>query len=332
VRTIVQLLLILSTAASLAATLGAADPSARIAFLDRGEIWDLGSSGRAQQKTNTGGKVQDFRYSPDGEYLAYSKRLKPGDGRPICSIVIVDVVSGRLITEIPPREGWIDIDKWLGSTLLYHSSEAMEVSGVFSFDASRQTGRELDLNVGSIALDSDATPDGAWLVYVDDDGVGPTYQQRLHLVDVPANSDSVQVSKRSIMAPALAPSLDAIAFVEVAGDGAAARDHVWVYRTSDRRVTMLDDEAVQPKSAGTGLAWSPDGRYVLTNFDTGVTVLDATGGTAPRRFRGTDACWLDSGTVVVGQGGGITAVDIESGATRSIVRRGGSPQCLRLTP
>jgi len=106
-----------------AAALGAATPPPRVAFLDKGEVW-VGSAGRGrlQQQTHTGAKVEDFRFSPNGDYLAYAKHLRAGRGRPICSIVIVHVTTGAVIKELLPAEGWIDIDKWLGTTLRYHST------------------------------------------------------------------------------------------------------------------------------------------------------------------------------------------------------------------
>jgi hypothetical protein len=91
--------------------------------------------GGRRQQTRTGAKVEDFRFSPHGDYFAYAERFRPGCGRPICSIVIVDVATGGVIKELQPDDGWIDIDKWLGTTLLYHASAARDVSGVFEFDA-----------------------------------------------------------------------------------------------------------------------------------------------------------------------------------------------------
>src|SRR5438552_2592923 len=180
-----RVLRVFVVAALLTTALDAATPPAHIAFLNKGEVWmvSVGLS-KLQQQTRTGAKVEDFRFSPRGDYLAYAERLRPGHGRPICSIVIVNLATGRVIKELQPNDGWIDIDKWLGTTLVYHASAAMEISGVFEFDAVRLTGRELESHAGSRALDSDMTPDGSLLAYVDNVGLGPTFEEQLHLVDM----------------------------------------------------------------------------------------------------------------------------------------------------
>ena len=326
---IVRVLRCFAIAALLTMTVAAATPSARIAFLDKGEVWVLSAEGgRPERQTRTGAKVEDFRFSPRGDYLAYAKRLRPGDGRPICSIFITNAATGRVIKEIRPDDGWIDIDKWLGTTLLYHASAAMEVSGFFEFDAVRRAGRELEPNVGSRTFDRDMTPDGSLLAYVDDIGLGPTFEERLHLVDAATGADVVQVSKRSVLAPAISPTKEAVAFIEVFGELSTARDRVWVYRRHDRSVKMISDADVTPKSAGSGLTWSPDSRYVSVNFGGRVTVLDISETLPSRTFRGVDACWSGAGTLVVGSTAGLEAIDVVTGMRQLVVSGGSRPQCL----
>lgn len=218
-------------------------------------------------------------------------------------------------------------DKWLGTTLLYHSSAAMEVSGIFEFDAARRVGRQIEQG-GAHTFDNDMSSDGSVRAYVDDLGLGPTFEERLHLVDTATGTDTVRVSKRSVMAPAISPANDAVAFVEVSGERATARDRVWIYRQRDGSVTMIDDDAVRPKSAGSGLLWSPDRRYLLINFGSGITVLDVTAATPPRKFRGTDACWSDADTIVFGNSVGVDKIDISSGTRKPIVSKGTRPQCV----
>ena len=75
------------------------------------------------------------------------------------------------------------------------------------------------------------TADGSLLAYVDNIGLGPTFEERLHLVDTATGADAVQVSKRSLMAPAIAPSKDAVTFIEVFGD-AAVKDRLFAINRS----------------------------------------------------------------------------------------------------
>ena len=319
----VAALLLIVTLAALAV-----ERPVRIAFLDRGEVWIMPLGGAPQRQTSTGRRVEDFRYSPRGDYLAYSKRIKSDDSRPICSIVIVDVTSRKIIKEITPSDGWIDIDKWRATALLYHSAAAMEVNGIFEFDAARRVIRELDLGRGSYALDSDMTPDGTLLAYVDDVGLGPTFQDRLHLVNTLTGDDVVETSKRSVMSPAISNKKDAIAFIEVLGDGRDARDRLWIHRRGDRTTKMVNDAPVMPKSAGAGLSWSSDDRYVSINFGGRVTIVDVSESPPPRTFRGIDACWSDAGAMIVASTDGIDKVDVVTQRRERIVASGSRPQCL----
>lgn len=286
-----------------------------VAFLKAGEVWTVPSGGGNPTKiTNTHGLVEDFRFSPQREYLAYSKRIKKGDERPISSIVIVRIATKAVVIEIKPDGGWIDIDRWLGTKLIYHSSAAMEVSGVFEFDAVRRTRRELDPNGGWVALGSDMSADGSLLAYADDVGLGPTYLNRLHFVETASGNDVIHVSRRSIMAVAIAPDKGGAAFVEVVDqvrDRGDARDRVWIYRQNAGE-SMIYEGPVRPKGGGSGLTWSPDLRYIAMNFGGRTTVLDTTKTIAPREFQGTDACWTGANQLAVTTAAGVQTIDVDS--------------------
>ena len=313
---------------ALAVPASAAPP--RIAYLDKGDVWIVTPGlPRVERETRTG-KVEDFRFSADGQYLAYANRLRPGDGRPICAIVITRVSTGSVIKELRPDEGWIDIDKWLGSTLLYHASSGLEVSGFFEFDAARGAGRAIDPGDAHI-LDTALSRNGSLRAYVDDIGLGPTFQERLHLVNTGTGTESVVVSKRSVMAPAFSWQNDAVAIIEVAGDGKLARDHLWIYRTSDRSVKLLSDEAVVAKSSGDGPAWSPDGTYVSVNFGSKLTVHAVAGNTPPKLLRGASACWSSATSMVMLDANGIQQVDMVTGSQHVLVSSGTRPQCLTVS-
>jgi hypothetical protein len=310
----------------LPASAGAAP--ARIAYLDKGDVWVLtpGVPG-AERQTRTG-KVEDFRFSPDGQYLAYANRLRRNEERAICSIVITKVSTGTVITEIRPAEGWIDIDKWLGSTLLYHASSAGEVSGFFEFDAARAAGRPLDQG-DAHTLDAALSRDGQLRAYVDDAGVGPAFQERLHLVNTVNGADFVVASKRSVMVPAVSAQHDAVAFIEMGGAGSLPPEHhLWIYRTTDRRLTMLGDDPATAGSAVESLEWSPDGRHLAINFGNRLSVRTIDGGAALRPLRGEDACWLNATTIVMRDATAIQRVDVVSGSQQVIVSSGTRPQCL----
>jgi hypothetical protein len=134
------------------------------------------------------------------------------------------------------------------------------------------------------------------------------------------------------MAPAISPTKDAVGFVEVVGERSSARDRVWIYRRNDRSVRMIDDDTVRPKSAGSGLVWSPDSRHVLINFGSGVTVIDVTRTLPSVKFRGADACWSGTRTIVVGGTTGLDTIDVITGGRQSLVAGAARPQCLDVPP
>jgi dipeptidyl aminopeptidase/acylaminoacyl peptidase len=306
-----------------------------IAFLRAGDVWtQSGDGGSATNVTRSGGRVEDFRFSPTGEYLAFAKRIRRAEERPVCSIVVMRTASRRVLREFTPSEGWLDIDKWLGPRLIYHSSAAMEVNGVFEYDVSTDARRALDLELGSIAMDSDASPDGRLTAFVDNDGVGATFESRVHVRDARTGDDVVHARKRSAMAPAISPDARAVAFLEVV-DGTAGmtngRDRVWVTRLG-RETTLIYDGPVQAKGGGSALTWSPDSSRLAMNFGGRTTILDPGRVTPGRQLSGAAACWLDPAHLIVATPAGIARIAIESGESRPVAAAASRPQCLPAAP
>jgi Tol biopolymer transport system component len=306
-----------------------------LAFLRGGDVWvQPGEGGAATNITRTGGRVEDFRFSPTGDYLAFARRIRRAEERPVCSIVVMRADSRRVLREFKPSEGWLDIDKWLGPRLIYHSSAAMEVNGVFEYDPSTDARRALDLDRGSIALDSDASPDGALTAYVDDDGVGATFESRLHLRESSTGNDVVLARKRSAMAPSISPDGHAVAFLEVVDAAvqiARGRDRVWVTGPGGE-TRLVYDGPVQAKGGGSGLTWSPDAARLAMNFGGRTTILDSRQASPGRQLSGTDACWFDASHLVISVTNGVALVAIDSGDSRVIVTAASRPQCLASAP
>lgn len=302
---------------------------ALVAFLLNGEVWTIPpGGGEAVRVTSTGGLVENFRYSPDHAYLAYAKRIGAGEDD-ITSIMVVRTDNGTMLTDLESAGESMHIDRWLGRTLVYHASTPGEVSGVYEYDTVRRERREVDLSGTVSWSDRDASVDGTLTVYVDDVGLGPTFRERLHLVDS-TGADLVRASRRSVMAPDISPDGRAIAYVEVLDTTdvpARARDRVWVVRPDGTEV-MIYDGPVRAK--GGGLTWSPDGRYVAMNFSGRVFVLDAN---APRppvlEQSGNAACWVDEDHLAIARPGlGIDVLELPSGAGRHLVAEGSRPQCV----
>lgn len=315
----------------------------RLAFLRDGEVWMSERDGqRATQLTRTRGKVEDFSIEPAGDYLAYSRTVKyvddsgvlePGEKpgkRGVQSIVIVSLGSGRTIATLEPAaDEWIHIDKWLPrGRLLGHSSSGFDVTDVFEFDVATRQRRDLGLEIGGRLIEGDAVRDGSLTTYVDDIGLGPTYQERLHLVD--RGTDTVRASKRSIGAPRIAHGKQAVAFVEVTNGSKPVHDRVWVVSLSSGDLRLVFEDTVRPKTWGVaGLSWSLDDRYLAINYGGVATIVDTrSSGGRPAQIRGTDVCWIGAGEMILASQMGIDLYDVASGARRTLVPNASSPRCM----
>jgi hypothetical protein len=96
--------------------------------------------------TNTNNHVTSFEISPDYRFLAYSKIVKYADEpgiwdsippkRAVCSIIMIDLKSDKIIREIFPSEyEWIYIDNWLNSKeLLCHSADGFSVNDSYKIN------------------------------------------------------------------------------------------------------------------------------------------------------------------------------------------------------
>jgi Tol biopolymer transport system component len=234
----------------------------QIAFLRNHEVWISDRNGRnAKQITGTRGRVDHFAVSPAGDYLAYAPTIryvdevglfepddKPGK-RGVQSIVIEHLGNRRRIAELDPGDEWIAIDRWLpNGRLIGHSSSGFDVTDVFEFDVASRQRRNLGLERGGRLVEGDVAPDGSLTAYVDDTGLGSTYQQRLHVVD--RGSDVVRVSRRSILSPRIARGKGAIGFVEVVDTPGQARDRVWVLNLATSDLRVVHEDIVRSKSWG----------------------------------------------------------------------------------
>ena len=124
-------------------------PANKVAYLQAGEVWISTVEGLDKnQITATAGKVEDFVFSGDLKYLAYSKILKyvdePGifeDGeevpeRALCSVVVQDLRNRKVLWEVIPKDDWIYPARWLpGGKLLCYESSGFDVAGFFEWDA-----------------------------------------------------------------------------------------------------------------------------------------------------------------------------------------------------
>jgi WD40 repeat protein len=193
--------------------------------------------------TNTPSVVPDVQVRPSADGATY--HLAPsGDGRLLASVGSGDVIriwnlaNGRLIREVPGREGVVAVAFAPDHTTLVVSDDA----GVSRFDA--RTGAELDpVELPEAAVDLAYQPDGTRLAAACADGV-------VRLVDGETTTDLVGHEGEVL----------AVAF---AGDGTLASGgedgtvRLWDTGEAAERLSIEADGSVFQ------VAFAPSGRYVL---------------------------------------------------------------------
>ncbi len=295
-----------------------AELSDKVAFLKSGEIWIADQKGTAiKQLTETDGKVEDFLFAHNLQYLAYAKIIKyvdePGlwdEGeaipqRSLCSIVIMDLGADKILKEImPPEDNWLYFVKWIpGNKLLYYGASGFDVWGFFEYAVDSGSENELDYHQGSILLEADFYGNGSLKAYVDDSGLGETYRQDLHLVDLQKNNDRILVSKRSVMDPKISMDKKSIAFVGVEYKEKEETDVLWVCNIRDKSLKKLYEGPVRAKIGGASeLSWSFDGQYIGMFFTPEALVIEVQNPGDIHKIQGADFNWLANRKILFSQG------------------------------
>jgi hypothetical protein len=317
--------------------------SGKAAFLQDGEVWISGLDGTASRVTDTGGKVEGYIFSPGLEYLAYSKVIRyvdePGlyeEGedvpqRSVCSIVFAVVATRAVVAEVEPAEGWIYPLKWVSAGVLFCSeSSGLDVSGFFTYDVAGRERTELDYNRGSILLGACFSDTDSLMAYVTDSGLGPEYQEHLHVLSQSTGEDTIIASRRSVADPAFSPGHRSIAFLEVESQGGRYFDNLWVCRIDGGGLRRLYRGPSRPKSGGVdALSWAPDGKRVGYFLPPEALLFDADGAETPKTVKGRAFAWAGSALLLVSRGPDIWLVNIDSGQEKLFRKNATEPQFLR---
>ena len=315
-KTAIQMVLLSFLIFLLAGAVPAGDArfGGKIAFLRSGEIWLADQDGgNIRRVTDTGGKVEDFLFSPSLSYVAYSKRIKtveePGlwekgekpPRRSVCSIVVLELKGLKPRSEMMPPEGeWIYPDKWMPKErLLGHRSSGFDVAGLFVIDAPESPPRDLDYHQGGLLVESDFSLDGSLQAYVKDSGVGKDFKMNLYLVDLKTNAERLLLWKRSVLSPKISPDKTRIAFFEVEYQEKKGVDTLWVYDIQKDLLKKLYHGPAKPKFGGVSdLAWSFDGRHIAISFPSETLVLEIENPAHVHRIRGKDLSWISNHSVI----------------------------------
>ena len=288
----------------------------KISFLKEGEVWTSNIQGKEIEKlTNTNGKIENFLFSPTLLYIAYSKIIKYVDQpglweeaeAPKCavsSIVIKNLKDGSTIKEMFPSE-WIHITKWkTANKLLYHKSSGFDVSGFCEYDIQQGFINQIEYMKGSTLDNADYHKDGSLVAYIDDSGVGNEYTRNLHLVDTKLNTDTIVISKRSILDPKISHDKNYIAFFEVEWnrDTNKGLDNVWIYSIKNKSLKKIYTGSSKPKIGGKEeLAWSLDNQYLGMFHPRVALILNIQRSERTLTISGADFQWIINNNIIFSQ-------------------------------
>ena len=286
----------------------------KIAFLRSGEVCVGDPDGtNIKRVTQTGGRIEDFLFSPSLRFLAYSKKIRTAEEpglwekgetppqRSVCSIMVLELKSLKPRSEMVPPEGeWLYIDKWIPQEcLLGHRSSGFDVAGFFVIEAPESPPRDLDYRQGGLLLESDFSLDGSMQVYMKDSGLGRDFQTHLYLVDLNTPRERLLLSKRSILSPKISPNKSQVAFLDVDYQNQKGFDTLWVYDIRKTLLKKLHHGPAKPKFAGVSdLAWSLDGKHIAMFFPSQTLVFEIGNPSHVYKIGGKDPYWISNRSVV----------------------------------
>ncbi len=317
----------------------------KIAFTRNGEIWVADENGQNRiQITNTGRKVEAFLFSPNLEYLAYSRIIRyvdePGlfqEGEPVpkrtlCSIVVYSLHSQRTVKEILPKENWIYPATWLpGNRLLFYESSAFDVAGFSEFDAVKLVTRGLDYHKAIQLWDADFSNDGTSMLYVDDSGLGGEFKMRLHLVNLKTNSEQILFSHKTIYSARMSGDNQIIAFVDVEQLKGSSFDSLWTYNIQAGIRRKLLTMPAKPKVGGEDLvSWSPDNRRIALFFTSKALVVEVQNPENQHKISGSHFGWLDQQKIIFAEGNTVRAYNLLTHGREILLQDASKPRFLSI--
>jgi hypothetical protein len=304
-------------------------------FLRGGEIWrtrDGGATVRPQ--TDTKGMIQSFEISRHGRYVAYEVvvdstaevgAFEPGEmipRVPVAHIIVADRRTLRAVKTISPDflrtildsdDPFVCIERWLAPEMLtFYTANSIETGNWFGYDAVRDTTVELNgTEAFHLAEYSDEALDGSLRVTRELD-VG---RDHVVLQDLKSGA-SQELFRANANALALSPDGRTVAGIDDV-DWPSGYRRLWVTgveRPLLRQVAAVPFETWSDRN--TPLAWSADGRHLLTPWGQVVTVADSSKHVS---LAGTGFVWYDSHTVLVTQATRVIAVNVDSNASRTFL-------------
>ncbi|UCD64306.1 MAG: hypothetical protein JSW34_02380 [Candidatus Zixiibacteriota bacterium] len=334
--------LLLSAAPAVGQDRAASGLDGKIAFLQNGEVCASHADGSdIIAVTQTGGKVDDFVFSPRLEYLAFTREfaMAPGlvpcdfDGEewpmvPIHSVVFINLATMSTLTEIEPEELWQHLGQWTApDRFVFYLTGTHTLAGYVEHDIKSNTQTKVDRSKEYDLYGPSYSADYNLVLYTTDSGLGETYHHRLHLLDRTTGEDRILVRQNSIFSHNLSPDNKSVALMgRVSRDNWVARD-VWIYRVEDESLELfLSDSAGLPRN---GPTWSPDGKFIGLADGVEMLLTAVENPLETHRIKGNHFSWIDDKHLLMSRGNGIYQYDLASEQARLIINNAAKPMFLK---
>ncbi|MEW6411914.1 MAG: hypothetical protein AB1483_05505 [Candidatus Zixiibacteriota bacterium] len=317
----------------------------RIAYLQNGDIYTADLNGSNIEKiTGTGGQIAEFTFSPDLKYLAYTRVAgmveSPGyyeddeeiPQTEIYSIVFVDLTTLDTIAQIEPEGEWLNPVRWTSAhKLLYYWSSGYDVSRFFEYDIASRTKVELDYMLGTRLMEAGISSGGRLVAYIDDIGLGKTFEQRLHLSNAETGEDRIIANARWLFDPCFSTDDEFIAFLTVETVDSQSIDNLMLYSLADGSPAKLASLPAKPKS-GCRVQWSPGdsciGIFYMPGYPPNGYVLARDNPVDIHEISGNEFCWLTDNRLLLSRGEGIFIYDMSTREISLLVENASRPAYL----
>ncbi|OYQ34772.1 hypothetical protein CHU95_09240 [Niveispirillum lacus] len=201
-----------------------------------------------------GGNADDWlpAYSPDGTRLAFARAWPEGR----LSIMVMDVRSGRELTQLPVDSSTVNFDWSVDGRGLYLTNASRQRRGLWYVDIATGRWQQVMPGIGQMGRLSVARAQGNMAMEI--------YRGHADIVEIMADSQrrTLQGSGANESEPHLSPDGNAMAFVS----DRTGEPQVWLAEKDrpPRPLTTL------PGARMFALRWSPDGRSLLFVAEVGM--------------------------------------------------------------
>ncbi|UCG61736.1 MAG: hypothetical protein JSV52_00150 [Candidatus Zixiibacteriota bacterium] len=304
----------------------------KIAFLRSGDVYVANIDGTdTTAVTHTGGKVKEFSFSPNLDYLAFIRSVDADWSEfEVFGLVVMDPMSAEILTEIPPGGEWPEMGQWVAfDKLIYCWSSGFDLAGFGTYEVTSKS--RLDHNDdqwGYRLFFGEFTDDWSLMMYTTDSGLGPTSHDRLHIRNIATGEDRIVARKKTIRGFCMSHNKRYIGlrWSESSQPGTIHQFHILDLETDS--LTRIYPSATVP-SAYAGAAWSYGDSLISFIAGNEAVVISVSSQAEVGRIEGGSFSWCDDNRILFYRGGGIYIYDLVSKQEKLLVENAVQPVLLK---